>query len=112
MNKRQVFEAADAAKAAGWIFDEVVSGTARGADSYGEEWAKANNIPIKRFPADWDGLGRGAGHIRNAQMADYADALLLVWQGTSPGSKNMLARAKAKKLRILESVNGELLEHP
>src|SRR5690554_7371831 len=47
---------------------EVVSGTARGVDRLGEAWAKANYIPIRRFPADWDKNGRAAGHIRNREM--------------------------------------------
>lgn len=68
---------------------EIVSGTARGVDQAGESYAKYSGIPIKRFPADWDQYGRGAGHIRNAAMADYADALLLIWDGSSKGSANM-----------------------
>lgn len=68
---------------------EVVSGGATGVDSAGEGYALANNIPVKKFPADWNQHGRAAGPIRNRQMADYADALLLIWDGTSRGSANM-----------------------
>lgn len=32
---------------------EVVSGGARGIDWCGEQWAKANDVPIAKFPADW-----------------------------------------------------------
>lgn len=69
---------------------EVFSGRATGADYWGEEWAKANNVPIRPFPADWAGLGKKAGPIRNNQMADLADALIAFWDGFSPGTKNML----------------------
>ena len=51
------------------IVSEVVCGGARGADSLGEKWAQINGIPVKYFPADWDGLGNYAGHARNKQMA-------------------------------------------
>lgn len=68
---------------------EIVSGTAKGVDIAGERYAKECSLPIHRFPADWDKYGKGAGHIRNKQMADYADALLLIWDGESRGSKNM-----------------------
>ena len=68
---------------------EIVSGTANGVDQDGEYAAVACMIPVKRFPADWDKHGKAAGHIRNKQMADYADALLLIWDGESKGSKNM-----------------------
>jgi len=56
---------------------EVVSGACAGADLCGEEWAKAHNIPIKRFPAEWEKYDKAAGPIRNRQMAYYADAVAL-----------------------------------
>lgn len=83
---------------------EVVSGCARGIDTEGERWANRNNIPIKRFPADWDKYGRSAGPIRNQQMAKYADALLLIWDGQSPGSRNMLQVAEDEDLTIINYV--------
>lgn len=79
---------------------EVVSGCARGADSYGELIAEENSTPIKRFPADWNKFGRGAGHIRNQQMAEYADALIAVWDGESTGTRDMIDRATKNKLEI------------
>lgn len=79
---------------------EVVSGTARGVDRLGEAWAKANYIPIRRFPADWDKNGRAAGHIRNREMGDYADALLVLIYNNSKGSEGMLEYAKKKGLEI------------
>src|SRR5271154_6817028 len=71
---------------------EVVSGGATGIDSDGEEFARTHNISLKRFPADWNKYGNSAGPRRNKQMADYADALLLIWDGKSRGSANMKAR--------------------
>ena len=55
-------------------FTEIVSGTASGADKLGERYAQEHNLAIKRFPADWEKYGKAAGHIRNRQMAEYADA--------------------------------------
>ena len=69
---------------------EVVCGEARGVDKSGRLFAEDHGINVKSFPADWN-LGKGAGHIRNKQMADYADALLLIWDGESRGSANMKA---------------------
>jgi hypothetical protein len=68
---------------------EIVSGTARGVDRSGEEFASLFNIPIKRFPANWDLYGKSAGHKRNCEMGAYADALLLIWDGYSRGSLSM-----------------------
>ena len=35
------------------------------------------------------GNGKAAGHVRNKKMAEYGDALLLIWDGKSKGSANM-----------------------
>ena len=68
----------------------VVSGTARGADQLGERWAEESGIPISRFPANWDKYGKGAGYIRNKEMAENADMLLAFWDGKSAGTKHMI----------------------
>ena len=67
----------------------IVCGMAKGIDSSGRAWAKFMLLPWQEFPANWSMYGKGAGHIRNKAMADYADALLLIWDGTSKGSANM-----------------------
>lgn len=82
----------------------VVSGAARGVDTWGEEWAAALNIPVHRMPADWDAHGKAAGVLRNKQMAEIADALILIWDGSSSGSKNMLAEMRALKKPVFEIV--------
>lgn len=79
---------------------EVVSGTAKGVDSLGERYAQDNELPIQRFPADWDQYGKGAGHIRNGEMAKYATALLSIWDGESPGTANMVEQMKRLKKPI------------
>lgn len=77
---------------------EIVSGTAKGADKLGERYAVAKSIPIKRFPADWNKYGKVAGHVRNRQMAEYADVCVVFWDGESRGSANMIACTKELKL--------------
>jgi hypothetical protein len=69
---------------------EVVSGTARGADRLGERWAEERDIPVKRFPAEWNKYGRSAGPKRNEQMAYYATHLIAFWDGQSRGTKSMI----------------------
>lgn len=70
---------------------EVVSGTARGADEAGEEWALLNHKPVRQFAAAWGRDGKRAGKIRNGLMGEYADALLAFWDGESPGTAHMIA---------------------
>jgi len=84
-------------KQSNFTITEVVSGTAKGIDSLGEKWAQEQGIPIKKFPANWNEHGKAAGPIRNGQMADYADALILIWDGKSRGSANMRKQWKAQE---------------
>ena len=77
---------------------EVVSGTAKGVDKLGEQYANENKIPIKRFVPDWEGLGKKAGHVRNRKMGDYAKEhngmLAAFWDKQSKGTKGMVDYAK------------------
>ena len=77
---------------------EVVSGTAKGVDKLGEQYANENNIPIKRFVPDWQGLGKKAGHVRNRQMGSYTKEhngmLVAFWDKQSRGTKGMIDYAK------------------
>lgn len=79
---------------------EIVSGCARGADLLGEKFALEYNIPIKKFPAEWDKYGKSAGYRRNEQMAMYADALVAFWDGKSRGTKHMIDFAKQLGLKV------------
>ena len=79
---------------------EIVCGKARGADTLGDDWGKANHVGVKYFPAEWDKYGKSAGHRRNRQMGDYADALLAFWDGESRGTKGMIDYATEKGLSI------------
>lgn len=69
---------------------EVVSGRAKGVDKAGEVWAFHEKIPIKRFIPRWEQFGYSAGHRRNSEMADYADALIAIWDRQSRGTKDMI----------------------
>jgi hypothetical protein len=70
--------------------DEIVSGGAKGADELGERYAEEKRLPCRIIPADWDEYGNAAGPIRNEIMSEYADCLILFYDGQSKGSTNML----------------------
>lgn len=89
-----------AMKESGFVPTEIVSGKARGADTFGEQWAKENNVPIKEFPANWEKYKRKAGPLRNEEMGNYADALVAVWDGSSRGTRHMINYAEKKGLKI------------
>ena len=95
---------------------EIVSGTADGADELGERYAKEKGYKLKEFPAKWTDLYLKpcvikydknkepynvlAGLNRNEEMAKYADALIVFWNGQSSGAKNMIESATKNKLKI------------
>jgi len=86
---------------------QIISGTARGADQLGEKYADEYGYEVVRFPADWDGLGKRAGYVRNAEMAKYAvsdgsiGVLVACWNGASKGTKHMIDLAQKHGLEIL-----------
>jgi hypothetical protein len=92
---------ARAIRTSGLDITEIVSGTARGVDSLGERFAAENGIPVAHFPADWTGGGRGAGFVRNYKMAEYADALIAIWDGESRGTAHMIEAARKKGLSTI-----------
>jgi len=79
---------------------EVVSGTARGGDRVGEDWAYARDHKLVKFPADWQYHGLSAGYKRNEEMAAYADALVAIWDSKSKGTKHMINIAKREGLAV------------
>ena len=87
------------AKTHGIYIDTLVCGMAKGVDTMAYEWAKRVGIEVHKYPADWS-LGKSAGYIRNAEMADNADALIAVWDGYSKGTKMMIDLATKKGLKV------------
>ena len=78
----------------------VLSGRARGADKLGEQYALSRGYEIETYPADWEKYGRVAGYLRNKQMAENADALIVFWDGKSRGTAHMINIAKEHGLKI------------
>ncbi len=100
----------------------IISGTARGADKLGEQYAKIAHYELSKFPADWDKLGKRAGYVRNAEMAKFAveddsyGVLIAFWDGKSRGTKHMIDLAKRYGLEVHvvnykeNNTNGEITE--
>jgi hypothetical protein len=92
----------------------VLSGGARGADSFGELWAKEKELRVVKFPAQWDKFGKKAGILRNEKMSKVAHGLIAVWDGESRGTRAMIGLAMSEGLRVFVfyTDNGEIEEHP
>ena len=85
---------------------EIVSGTAKGADSLGEKYANDRGIKIKQFPALWKRYGKSAGMIRNREMLEYINqdgyngVVLAFWDGKSRGTYNTIQQGKKMGLLV------------
>ena len=83
---------------------KFISGTARGADVLGEQFAYTYEYDVIRFVPDWDVYGKSAGYRRNAEMAKYASeaygVLFAFWDGKSKGTKHMIDLANRYGLEV------------
>ena len=83
---------------------KFISGTAKGADTLGEQFAYTYEYDVIRFTADWNTYGKSAGYRRNAEMAKYASeaygVLFAFWDGQSRGTKHMIDLANKYGLEV------------
>jgi hypothetical protein len=89
-----------AVKASGFTVTTVISGTAKGIDKLGEQWAEAQGLPVERHPANWDLHGKVAGRIRNREMIDVAEALIAIWDSVSRGTEDCISEARRRGLKV------------
>lgn len=105
-NRHLVFDLLDQSKLE---ITGVISGLAIGVDSLGKEWADKKGIPVLPFPVtnwEWNTYGKSAGMRRNKRIAEIGEALILIWDGCSSGSRNM------KKLMIDKPVDEHVIDIP
>ena len=58
-----------------------------GADKTADIWARNHGLRVERHPADWDGYGKRAGFIRNAEMVSLGADLCLAFYKQGAGNK-------------------------
>ena len=49
-------------------------------------WAASHNIPVIKYPPDYNKYHNEACHKRNEEMAKACDFMLVLWNGESGGS--------------------------
>ena len=73
--------------------DEIVSGGAVGVDSCAAEYAKFRKIKLTEFVPEYERYGRAAPIVRNKKIVDYADKILVFWDGSSKGTLSVIKYA-------------------
>lgn len=86
----------------------VIHGACRGADAIAGSIAKEMGLVVRAYVADWYQYGPAAGPIRNSEMlqrehteCDVKIDLVLAF-GDGPGTRDMIRKAFAKGIRIVE----------
>jgi hypothetical protein len=85
-----------------FVFEEVITGGAMGADWHAWHWAKEMNIPRRVFGADWKKYGKTAGPIRNQRMLDEGKPDLVIAFPGGKGTEDMLRRTKQAGISYVE----------
>jgi len=73
---------------------ELLNGDAVGVDRIAAEWARSHGITVTKFIPDWNIHGRAAGVIRNSEMIALADYVLVIWDGKSRGSRDVIEKCE------------------
>lgn len=98
---------------------KVISGGAKGVDSWSIEWAKQNNIDWQEYKADWNDLSHPdavirvnkmgqkydalAGHRRNTTIVNESEKVIAFSYKNSGGTNNTIGKAK-KQNKILKVI--------
>ena len=69
---------------------EIISGGAAGADRLAERYAAEHNLKMTVIRPDYGAYDRRAPLIRNGQIVDAADYVLVFWDGRSRGSLHVI----------------------
>lgn len=86
----------------------IVSGGAKGVDTLAREWARINNkdfILFKPYHLIDNSISYHPRYYftRNKQIVDNSDVVIVFWDGTSNGAKDVMkyARKQKKDLRVI-----------
>ncbi len=74
--------------------NEIVSGGAIGVDFLAAEYAKRKALRLTEFLPQYKRYGRAAPIVRNKEIVDYADKILVFWDGISKGACSVIKYAK------------------
>ena len=81
----------------------IISGGANGVDRLAEEYADAHRISKMILRPEYAKYGKAAPLKRNEEMVALADAVLVIWDGASKGTKYTadFAKRSNKPLTLL-----------
>lgn len=89
----------------------IISGGATGIDTLAEAYADAHRLSKLILRPRYDKYGRAAPIRRNQDMVELSDAVLVIWDGVSRGTRATvrLARKAGKPVTVV-SADGTVTE--
>ncbi len=79
----------------------IISGGAKGIDMIAEQYADQHKISKMILRPRYDLYGKAAPIIRNHEMVEMADVVLIVWDGKSKGTKSTELYARKTQKRVI-----------
>lgn len=73
---------------------EIVSGGAIGVDTIARNYAVKHGIKCREFLPDYERYGKCAPLLRNIDIINYSDRVIVFWDGISNGSKHVIVNCK------------------
>ena len=77
--------------------DEIVSGGAVGVDRCAAEYARSHGLKLTEFLPQYSRYGRAAPIMRNKEIVNYADRIIIFWDGRSRGTLSVITLVKKQK---------------
>ena len=78
------------------VGDEIVSGGAKGVDSYVASYAKSHGYKLTEFLPKYNLYGRAAPIQRNKEIVEYSDKIVAFWDGSSRGTLFVIEYAEKR----------------
>ena len=74
--------------------DEIISGGAKGIDTCAAEYAKKNSIELTVILPKYESYGKVAPIIRNKEIVERCDYVVVFWNGHSKGALSVIKYAQ------------------
>lgn len=78
----------------------LMQGGAKGADLIAADWAHRHGRVCRQFSPDWNRPSPERYHERNDAMLKEADLVLAFWDGSSPGTKSVIKKARDQGIPV------------
>ncbi len=76
---------------------EIVSGGAKGIDFLAAKYANEKKLKLTEFLPQYEKYGRAAPIVRNKEIVNYADRVIVFWDGSSKGAASVIRYAEKIK---------------